>query len=786
MRLLPQSLGMYKMNSVFFRIFLAITGLVFLSVLIVGYASYRSSTGLLLEEVENSNLLMLRQARDSVDMDIDVLRNYAMQAALDSRINKALFVPANDAGAEIELYRDIITYLNSIKSSNDVYTNIWIYFNKSGTVVGNEGKYNSELFFSKICRYRADMTWEKVFGEYSAFRSLGRQEIEYGNSELQVITFTRSVPINEINPMATIVFNIGEKLFNRALRGDGDKNIVINYIVDTSGNVVFSNESKYESSIDKTAARTVIGNSLKEMKFIEGTLDRDIQGKPFTIQYAASRENYWRYISLTPTYLITAKAKNIRNVTVIIILISTLLGLVLTYVLAKRLYNPINDIMNYISVISDKRLDKERAGSKDELKFINRIIGYVYNENESLRDSFNKSLPMLKEKFLNDIADGKVSDLKLREIGTNLGIEMPFRFFQVLVFEIDDYTVVGFKDEKKLDMSLVSVVEDIGGEVLGQHARGYHIRKRGSTIVSIINSEESFQESGSIHEFISLVSEYFRKNYGITFTIGVGKAYEKPEDCSMSFIEALYALKYKMVKGQNTVIHIDEVSNIPKSILDYPMEKEKQLVTIIKSGDIKSAKELLEEIFERNLGRRSMSTEMITNLFNALAGTAIRTIYEMQSTVEEILGGESDVYNALGAKNTVAEKKSYLISLFETVAGYSSKRKLSQSRTVYDKVKAYIEKNYRNELSLDRAATVVELSPSYLSFVFREVSGKNFVDFVNEYRIERAKELLKSSSMNMSEIAERVGYANSNTFIKVFKKYEGVTPGMFRGIDKQF
>ncbi|HEX2935343.1 MAG TPA: AraC family transcriptional regulator, partial [Bacteroidales bacterium] len=249
---------------------------------------------------------------------------------------------------------------------------------------------------------------------------------------------------------------------------------------------------------------------------------------------------------------------------------------------------------------------------------------------------------------------------------------------------------------------------------------------------------------------------------------------------SMSFIEALHALKYKIVKGQNTVIYIDEVKDITGNTYEYSIEKEKQLVTILKSGDIAAANQILLQIFEDNLAKRPMAPEMINNLFNALVGTAIRSIYEMQTTILRVFGEELDIYAEMAAKSVVEEKKSYIYFIFKSIALYAGDRKNNQNTKVYEKIRTFVAENYDKELSLERVAEVVGLSPSYLSFIFKEISGKNFVDFINEYRLEKAKELLTSSSMTIAQVAESVGYMNANSFSKTFKKYVGVAPGQFR------
>lgn len=126
------------------------------------------------------------------------------------------------------------------------------------------------------------------------------------------------------------------------------------------------------------------------------------------------------------------------------------------------------------------------------------------------------------------------------------------------------------------------------------------------------------------------------------------------------------------------------------------------------------------------------------------------------------------------------KKKEYIIQVFKAITLFAADNKHGQQYHILEKIDAYLEENYSNEISLDTVAEVVNLSTSYLSFIFKENSGLNFVDYVNQFRLQKAKELLETSSYNISQIARLVGYSSANSFSKVFKKYNGISPGQYR------
>ena len=74
------------------------------------------------------------------------------------------------------------------------------------------------------------------------------------------------------------------------------------------------------------------------------------------------------------------------------------------------------------------------------------------------------------------------------------------------------------------------------------------------------------------------------------------------------------------------------------------------------------------------------------------------------------------------------------------------------------------------------------MNPKYLSYVYKEATGDSLINLINRTRIDRAKDFLKED-LSILATARRVGYGNSNAFIRIFKKYEGITPGRFKEIN---
>ncbi|MFL0166389.1 response regulator transcription factor [Candidatus Clostridium helianthi] len=100
--------------------------------------------------------------------------------------------------------------------------------------------------------------------------------------------------------------------------------------------------------------------------------------------------------------------------------------------------------------------------------------------------------------------------------------------------------------------------------------------------------------------------------------------------------------------------------------------------------------------------------------------------------------------------------------------------------TVLNPVLTYISEKYNEKITLESVSKACNLSVFYLSKLFKKNTGMNFSDYINLYKIEKAKQLLDNTDMSIIDISISLGYDESGYFSKVFKKAVGITPSVYR------
>ena len=107
------------------------------------------------------------------------------------------------------------------------------------------------------------------------------------------------------------------------------------------------------------------------------------------------------------------------------------------------------------------------------------------------------------------------------------------------------------------------------------------------------------------------------------------------------------------------------------------------------------------------------------------------------------------------------------------------------STPLRDEVLGYIRTHYMNqELSAEQICRALGYSKSRVFAAFTSSDGDSLLSTISSVRVDNAKTLLRTTTLSVSEISGRVGYHNVNTFLRVFKKYESITPGQYRQMGK--
>lgn len=163
--------------------------------------------------------------------------------------------------------------------------------------------------------------------------------------------------------------------------------------------------------------------------------------------------------------------------------------------------------------------------------------------------------------------------------------------------------------------------------------------------------------------------------------------------------------------------------------------------------------------------------------FLVLAGQGLLANGESKVTLS---ARQNELARLINNLQSVADLRVWVERVITTHIRWLQEQHPGMDQAVIRRVKELIQKNYAGEITLTRVAEQVHLSPAYLSRLFKNRTGKSFIDYLTEVRLQEAKTLLLSGEMTIDQVAEAVGFQNNSYFTAVFKKHQGLTPSEFR------
>lgn len=241
------------------------------------------------------------------------------------------------------------------------------------------------------------------------------------------------------------------------------------------------------------------------------------------------------------------------------------------------------------------------------------------------------------------------------------------------------------------------------------------------------------------------------------------------------YLETLKIQSYRSLFPTAKIISYEQISPWDKVSYSYPLATENKLIQYTIDGKAE-ALQLLRSLIRENIQDKNLPTSAMQNLIYALIGTVIRIFGELKTTPEEYLDESIDFkyyYDNWNSPGTISMIRTTVEKIIETV----NKLKSTSNQKLRHEMLQYIYDNYWDNIMLNDMADHFNISAKYCGILFKELSDDNFKNFLNRYRIDRAKEMLNENpSIKIQDLCGKVGFNSPNSFLRVFRKYTGLTP----------
>lgn len=373
----------------------------------------------------------------------------------------------------------------------------------------------------------------------------------------------------------------------------------------------------------------------------------------------------------------------------------------------------------------------DRKKIKEVLEKFNREI---LADKESERQDRHIGCQQLKYAILNESITASEKDFLIKQYGSTL--------------LADEYRIVctndagGIKSETEADMPYIYLNSVDGNELY------------------ILNKE---------YLPILIRDELINRHVGIS---GIHLGLESLKE---AYGEALLARKEAFYLGK-LVVYYDEMITGKSETLHLEEGAIRQIVQLLGTDKYEDAIRQISRIF-KNASLGGYFFDEIEGSMRTLLDGVLTTYANVLKTEREEIKDYYTIYYYNCLEEYEAEVLGWLTNFCDTLNSrfddYKNKQKIQQAV-------AYIKENYDKDLNMAVVSNHISMNYSLFSYVFKQYTGNNFVNYLKEIRIEEAKRLLEETDMKVIDISGRVGYENEKHFMKTFKAACGVSPTEYR------
>ena len=356
-----------------------------------------------------------------------------------------------------------------------------------------------------------------------------------------------------------------------------------------------------------------------------------------------------------------------------------------------------------------------------------------------------------------------------------MGITFQAASYRVAVFDIDTYSEMYQMDiDKQQESALMAfVLFNVGDEIVVQEKAGVVYQEGNNRVCIIFAGNRTKEFSENIHRICHEIQKKVKEVIGLETSIGIGSWVRSPYELIYSYRLAAKAIDYRYLLGGNLLFDMEEKKTDNSIFLINDLET---LTEAIKSGDRRLMEETLGQIeteIKSALVEKSYACIYLQQVIRAIGNTC----QSLSEEPEKIIAQREALLKAVTEQRMFSQAaalvEKYAQEVFDELQELNSSSGQRQGMLAMD----YIQKNYMDPgLSLNSICSYLNISTSYFSTIFKEMTGETFIEVLTRVRMEKAKELLENTTMKNYEIAEKVGFSDPHYFGISFKKITGKTP----------
>ncbi|MCU6791036.1 AraC family transcriptional regulator [Paenibacillus sp. WQ 127069] len=512
----------------------------------------------------------------------------------------------------------------------------------------------------------------------------------------------------------------------------------------------------------------------------QGSYVETLKGQSYSISYATMKRigHIWKVATAAPLAQLTQPVELLSRLVIYSGCFGLLLALFLSWFASRQSYRPIRKLALLF------RSGKQSSEGTDELDFIASEWKHISRESQMMQERLDTQLPTLKESFLLQLVQGHLYFLNEKEIVDRMeqyGWDVQNTIHSVMMIQMHGLSHHEGKFSPGDEQLVTFAASNIVGEATNGRAMACSvINFQDLTVGLLIRFAVDMSEADIKATLYHLADELASMLYNLLkvhITICVGKSTRSLSSLADLFDDTRKALKYKKLDEQQQILYMDEMMPEGSHAINYPFETEKEIIQALRMGSDTELYQGLDHFLaalqqqsDKEIQVRQGLLQLFGNIQNTIMLSGFNPLHldEGETLWEKLFH--------MDPKTTIQTIKDKLIAPYLQEMHQTQDIQLKQ---LVEKVLHTIQETYMKDISLEYCADLHGTYPKKLSVGFKQVTGTTFIDYLTQFRMDKAKRLLIETDEKINDIASQVGY-QAAYFNRTFKKHEGITPGQYR------
>lgn len=733
-----------RQKRFYYSILAVFLGIMLVPIAATGLAFQGCFRGVLRQQALTENSNKLKAMKETMEEKFHLLDQIAVKIALSSRLTPyAIQKDALGAIAELTPFSGLTSYMDKIV----------VYYGDKDYLLSSAGMHSTKSFLEGYVE--ADALYEAITGARTAMLY---NADEFGRRHrwdhlLYIVPLSLWAQHREGACVFLLRTDALQKLMHTSLSAVSDRMLVY----DSRGKLVLCSHSEDFSCFGA------------DVRFFDDSPRRETNCRDTEYIYSETRSaRGYTYVWLGDKNILFRDVNRLTFIFVLLVLCTLAVDIAFILFALHRGYEPIESLLKILRASGSGHSEWEDS---DELTTIRAAFRRAYDANCEMRRDLQNSLPALREYFaINAIQGNFHSRAAFDDMcrGVNLSFEHPY----FLVCCVYTGKSMAFGETSPAGFSALmeqSLPDGVQGVFHSGIEEGYSYG-----LLCVPSTDD-----GMLRAQITGFAGALASRVNCTPLVSYGPTSAEIGAVGRSSLLARTAMDYRFILGGQTVISAADIDAHSETKAAYPRAEIAAFEQSLSHWAIDDIFSALEDVMKLIRGG-GFSLRQAKCICYDIVSIFVKNVEKLNVTEAMEESRYFDLFS-IAEFSTPDELIETIRLLGNHIAEFTHAKLEEQQAQVSSKYIAYLHENIGNyQFSTERMAEDFGITPQYLRRQFRKETGQPVVEYFNAIRLERARELLVTTQMDIAEIVAQIGYIDVSSFIRKFKARFGVTPGKFR------